>query len=116
MLSRAAYEHIFITSGSDRADAYATLNHYIVKRAITCPPAKRHLRFAGGPMVGWLGSFMVLQGIRTSIAKEPYSFVIFQWGGVRTPCPLLWIRTLLFIHLCDKAIISWVRPYNFTIN
>ena len=31
----------------------------------------------------WLGRFDVLQGIRTSIAKKPYIFVIFQ--GVRTP-------------------------------
>ena len=29
---------------------------------------------------------VVFQGIRTSIAKEPYIFVIFQ-GGVRTPFP-----------------------------
>ena len=28
-----------------------------------------------------LGSFMIFQGIRTSIAKKPYIFVIFQWGG-----------------------------------
>ena len=26
----------------------------------------------------WLGSFVVLQGIQTSIAKKPYIFVIFQ--------------------------------------
>ena len=36
---------------------------------------------------------MAFQGIQTSIAKKPYIFVIFQGGGgVRTPCPLLWIR------------------------
>ena len=29
-------------------------------------------------------SFVIFQGIWTSIAKEPYSFVIFQ--GVRIPC------------------------------
>ena len=30
---------------------------------------------------------MNFHGIRTSIAKEPYRFVIFQGGGgVRTPC------------------------------
>ena len=28
-----------------------------------------------------LGSFVIFQGIRTSIAKEPYIFVIFQGGG-----------------------------------
>ena len=34
---------------------------------------------------------MSFQGITTSIAKEPYSFVIFQrgGGGGRTPCPPL---------------------------
>ena len=29
----------------------------------------------------WLGSFVIFQGLRTCIAKEPYSFVIFQGGG-----------------------------------
>ena len=33
------------------------------------------------------------QGIRTSIPKKPYIFVIFQGGGggVRTPVPPLWM-------------------------
>ena len=56
-------------------------------------------RFADGPMMAhlgniecWLGSFVIFQGIRTSIAKEPFSFVIF-WG-FQTPCPpSLWICT-----------------------
>ena len=30
---------------------------------------------------------MIFKGIRTSIAKKPYILVIFQGGGVRTPCP-----------------------------
>ena len=30
---------------------------------------------------------MVLQGIRTNIDMKPYIFMIFQGGGVRTPCP-----------------------------
>ena len=34
----------------------------------------------------WLGSFVVFQGIRTSIAKKPYVFVIFR-RGVLTSCP-----------------------------
>ena len=34
----------------------------------------------------WLGSFVVLQGIQTSIAKRPYIFVIFQGSG--PPIPL----------------------------
>ena len=29
----------------------------------------------------WLGSFVSIQGNRTSIAKKPYSFVIFRMGG-----------------------------------
>ena len=29
----------------------------------------------------WLGSFVIFQGIRTSFAKKPYIFVIFQMGG-----------------------------------
>ena len=32
-----------------------------------------------------IGSFVVFREIRTSIAKKPYIFVIFE--GVRTPCP-----------------------------
>ena len=34
---------------------------------------------------------MIFQGIRTSIAKKPYIFVIFQRGG-RTTCPPLDLR------------------------
>ena len=30
---------------------------------------------------------LYFRGIRASIAKKPYIFVIFQGGGVRTPCP-----------------------------
>ena len=40
----------------------------------------------------WLGSFVIFQGIRTSIAKKLYIFVIFQGGG-DTLSPPLWIRT-----------------------
>ena len=29
----------------------------------------------------WHNSFVIFQGIRTRIAKEPYIFVIFQGGG-----------------------------------
>ena len=34
----------------------------------------------------WFGSFMIFQGIQTSVAKKPYIFVIFQ-EGVQTPVP-----------------------------
>ena len=36
----------------------------------------------------WLGSLVNFQGIWTSITKEPYSFVIFQWGGGGSVPPL----------------------------
>ena len=35
----------------------------------------------------WLGSFVIFQGIWTSIAKKPYIFVLFQ-GGRGGPDPL----------------------------
>ena len=58
-------------------------------------PFKWH--FPDGPMMAqlgniecWLGSFVIFQEILTSIAKEPFSFVIFQWvRGVQTPVPPL---------------------------
>ena len=64
------------------------------------PPAKRHwngvsLTSRWWPNIEcWLGSFVIFQVIRSSIAKKPYIFVIFS-RGVRTPCtppPPLWIR------------------------
>ena len=36
----------------------------------------------------WLGSFVIFQGIWTSIAKKPFIFVIFQRGS-RPPVPPL---------------------------
>ena len=71
----------------DRGSKY----HY--ELAIIGSPAKRHLN--GVSLAGrwwpntecWLVRFVVLQVIRTNIAKKPYIFVIFQ--GVRTPCPPL---------------------------
>ena len=49
-------------------------------------PVKRH--WNGVSLAGrwwpnfecWLGSYVILQGIRTYIAKKPYIFVIFQGG------------------------------------
>ena len=40
----------------------------------------------------WLGSFVIFLVISTSIAKEPYSFVIFQGVGSWPPALRLWIR------------------------
>ena len=39
--------------------------------------------FSGDPDPNML---VIFQWIRTSIAKKPYNFVIFQWG-VQTSCP-----------------------------
>ena len=36
----------------------------------------------------WLGSFVIFQGIWTTIAKEPYSFVIVQEGGGGSGLPV----------------------------
>ena len=64
--------------------------------------AKRHLN--GVSLAGrwwsniecWLGSFVIFQGIRTSIAKKPYIFVIFRGSShsrpPAPPPPPLWIR------------------------
>ena len=76
-------------------------NKYHYKRAIIDPPAKRHLN--GVLLAGrwwpniecWIGTFVIIKGIRTSFAKEPYIFVIFQ--GVRTPCPTIWIRPWIWL-------------------
>ena len=65
---------------------------YQYKRAIIGPAAKRHLN--GVSLAGhwWpnieslLGSCVILQGIRTSMAKKPYIFVIFQ-GRSGPPVP-----------------------------
>ena len=63
---------------------------YHHKRAIIGPPPKRHLNGVSlacrcWPNIEcWLGIFVLFQGIRTSIAKKPYTFVIFQ-GGVGLP-------------------------------
>ena len=51
-------------------------------------PEKRHLKMAFRWRVN--GSFVIFQGIRTSIAKKPLNFCDFSGGGgVRTPCPPL---------------------------
>ena len=71
---------------------------YHLFRVIIGPPTKRHLNgvsLAGRwwPMMTliecWLSNFVIFQDIQISIAKKPYIFVIFQGGGVLTPCPPL---------------------------
>ena len=87
------FDNVFFSWWGDRGSKY----HY--KWAIIGPPVKRHLNDVS--LVGrwwpniecWLGIFVIFRGIRTSIAKKPNIFVIFQGGGgFRTPCRPLWIR------------------------
>ena len=57
------------------------------KQAIIWPASKTPLKwhFTFRPIMAhiecWLGSFAIFQGMRTSIAKKPYIFLIFQRGG-----------------------------------
>ena len=46
----------------------------------------------------WLGSLVIFKGIRTSIAKKPYIFVIFQ-GGPDPPPPGLATKTQATLSL-----------------
>ena len=83
----------FFSWWGDRGSKY----HY--KWAIIGPPAKRHLN--GVSLAGrwWPKHWMhvIFQWIRTSIAKKPYIFVIFQ-GGL---CPPLWLWSDVY----------WYCPY-----
>ena len=62
--------------------------------AIIGPPAKHHLNvlFTGGPMMALhlmlAKKLCDFQGIRTSIAKKPYIFMIFQGGPDPLTAPL----------------------------
>ena len=68
-----------------KAGHHRHANEKPVKRAIIGPPAPFNGVSLAGRLwfniEGWLGSFLIFQGIRTSIAKKPYIFVIFQGGG-----------------------------------
>ena len=45
----------------------------------------------------WLGSFFIFQGVRTSIAKKTYIFVIFRWRAV--DCPTLNAGLIAFFFI-----------------
>ena len=69
--------------------------------------------FAGGPMMSniecWLGSFVIFQGIRTSIAKKPYIFCDFS-EGVTTLDPHMCIHRLICasdIGRQQNGVFSW---------
>ena len=80
---------------------------YHFKRAPIGPSTKRHLNGVSlacqwfHNIECWLGSFVIFQGIRTSIGKKPYMFFfIFHGGGFGPPVPL-WVRPC-----CAYALIS----------
>ena len=83
------FDNVFFSWWGDRGSKC----HY--KWATIDPPAKHHLN--GVLLAGrwwtniecWLGSFVIFQGILTSIAKKPYIFFIFQ--GDPDPLSPLWI-------------------------
>ena len=102
-----------------------------LKRAIIGWPKKHHL--TGVLLAGrwwpnikcWLGSFVIFQGIRTSIVKKPYIFVIFQGGPdpLSPPLdpPMRWIakRTCEYIFYQVFYLIfsevGRIYPANFSI-
>ena len=96
----------FFWGGGEIRGVEGSRYHY--KRAFIGPPAKRH--FNGVSLAGryrpdiecWLFSFVIFQGIRTSIAKEPYICMIVQASGPPAPSPL-WIRA------CGTAFCSWIN-------
>ena len=81
------------------------------KRAIICPPLKRHLNGVSlacrcwSNIECWLGSFVIFQGIPASFAKKSNIFVIFYGGSghpvppLDRPCTLwLWLVYLIEKH------------------
>ena len=53
---------------------------YHIKWAIICPPVSLACRWRPN-IECWPGSFVIFQGIWTSVDKKPYTFVFFQWGS-----------------------------------
>ena len=85
---------LFLVQEEERGTKY----HH--KRAIISSPAKCHLNGISLECQWWpniecrLGSFVIFQGIWTSIAKKPYIFGDFSCGGRDRlfPPPPPWIR------------------------
>ena len=77
--------------------------------------------FAGGPMMAQLVAFFYFKEIWTSIAKEPYIFVIFQ-GGSGPPIPpssgSTHVHVLLMHHQCHLRVPStnkcMYKEYHYT--
>ena len=84
-----------------------------LKRVIIGPPAIRHsngisLAGRGWPNIEcWLSSFVIFQGNRTSIARKPYIFVIFQGGGPGS-LPLTPLDPVINEGLSTYFILPWV--------
>ena len=70
---------------------------------------------ASSAIESWLGSFVIFQGIRTSIAKKPYIFVIFFGEGGPDPLspPPLWICTCNLENIFSKCLTFYICPTNY---
>ena len=72
-----------------------------IKASYHRPASESLFRASGGPTRPTLNASLVIQQIPTSIAKEPYIFVIYQ--GVRTLCfPRLDLR-MVIVTLCSYS-------------
>ena len=98
---------------------------YLCKWAIIHPPAKCHLN--GVCLVCrwcpniecWLGSFVIFQGVRTSIAKKPYNFVIFQEEPRPSVPPLdrpMHMGWVPISHEVDYKNLSWMLGWERKIH
>ena len=76
---------ILVGEGAERIQIPLKAGHH----QSTCQRDAICWRADNGPtLIVGLGTFVSFQGIRTSIAKKPYSFVIFHGGGgVQSPSP-----------------------------
>ena len=51
----------------------------------------------------WLGSFVIFQGIRTSIAKKPFILWFFRRGG-GGGAPVAHVRYMVYVRNCTKSL------------
>ena len=85
--------HVEVRGGPTLTTFFKLLrgSKYHYKQDIIRPPAKRYLNVVllacrWWPNIEcWLGCFVILHGIKTTIAKKPYIFVIFQAGDPPPP-------------------------------
>ena len=98
----SAFDNVFFLSWwAERWSKYHN------KRTNIGVPAKRHLNgvslsYRRWPNIEcWLGNLVFFQGKWTSIARKPYSFMIFQGGGCRPLYPL-WLHPCAYPHSCQN--------------